>query len=192
MGRENSIDFWRNPCKKKKKASSFFPPLHNHPIIFFFYFSMLPLFLLTVSLLTYILLLLVLPPGSAATWVSICLWRGWWSATWPVGGESRRQRRRGWSSWRLLWHPWTREEIEMGYYSNMMLPSAFHSNSTTTHMRETRWNHCTAWWNPCYFTFTPIGYYSHQLISGAVGGSRSTQRKPTTPQPTSRFEPSSF
>lgn len=188
MGRENSIDFWRNPCKK---SILYFLSLHSYHIISFIFFFLLHFFLL-----------LVLLPGSAATWVSICLWRGWWSATWPVGGESRRQRRRGWNSWRLLWHPWTREEIEMGYYSNMMLPSAFHSNSTTTHMRETRWSHCSAWWKPCYFTFTPIGYYSHQLICGAVGGSRSTQRKPTqgqgnvqtlhTPQPTSRFEPSSL
>lgn len=99
-----------------------------------------------------------LPPGSAAIWVSICLLRGWWSATWPVGGASRRQRRQDLSSWRLQWHPWTRVETEMRCYSNMTLPSVSLSDSTTTHTRETRWNHCAAGQNQikskCSFLFS--------------------------------------
>lgn len=113
------------------------PPFHPH-------------FLLSFSVLTpsfhpsHSLFSPSFPLGSVATSVSICLWRGWWDATWPVGGASRRQRRRGLSSWRELWHPWTRVETEMHCYSNTTPPSAFHSDSTTTHMRETRWNHCNS------------------------------------------------
>lgn len=101
-----------------------------------------------------------LPPGSAVTWVSICPWRGWWGATWLVGGASRRQRRRGWSSWRLQWRPWTRVETETHCYSNTTLPSAFHLDSTTILMKETRWSYwacgtgvCLPWKTEkeCYF-----------------------------------------
>lgn len=96
------------------------------------------------SRFSYTLCFFSLSPASAVTLVSICLWRQWWNATWPAGGASKRLRRRGLSSWRLRWHRWTRVETEMHCCSNMTPPSAFRSDSTTTHMKETRWSYRTS------------------------------------------------
>lgn len=109
---------------------------------------------------------LLLPVGSVATWVSISLWRGWWGATWPVDGVSRRRRRWVSVSWSLPWHLWTRVGTEMRYCSSMTPPSVSHSDSTTTLMRETRYNHPLI--SPLRFFSLPFAEMLFQLFTATV------------------------